>query len=143
MGFKDCEKVLPVSTFVSLPDDNDMAEMMFVGEPIPREEQYRSQTRYRYYFPVITKDGLQVWGVGAKIYRHLRDSWQRFLRKAFTVTRHGTAGSQGTTYDFASIKTPAVISKHLRTEDDKTIAAFLDAVKKFGEVDTEASEIPI
>jgi len=142
MGFKDCDKVLPPSTFVSLSEDGDTIQLVFMAEPIPREEQYRGKTRYRYYFPVVTKNGLQVWGVGSKLYRTLRDQWDQYDRKCFVVTRRGASGSRDTVYDFSPKKIPSVLVVQKRKYTDKDVDKFLVAVQTFGETATGDADIP-
>lgn len=142
MGFADCNKVLPPTTFVSLPNDGDSLDLVFVGEPIPREEQYRGQARHRYYFPVVSKDGLQVWGIGSKLYRKLRDDWTAYYRKFFKVIRRGASGSQATVYEFVSIKPPASLTKAIPKHTDKDIKKFLAAVQTFGETGDGDDNIP-
>lgn len=132
MSFKGCDEVLPPQMFVALSDDNDIAVMVFVGEPIPREETFKQQTRHRYYFPVVTKEGMQVWGVGSKTYRTLRDDWDTYLQKCFTVTRHGASGSTSTTYTLDAAKAPAAVTKVVNQMDIRKVDAFLKEIQAFG-----------
>ncbi|GAG82457.1 unnamed protein product [marine sediment metagenome] len=133
VSFKGCDDVLPPQMFLSLKDDGDMAMVVFVGEPVPREEQFRKVTRYRYYFPVVTKEGLQVWGVGSRTYRVLRDGWSDYLKKGFTVTRHGAAGSTDTSYELESDNIPVGIGRMVADYAKKDIDKFVHDIQVFGE----------
>lgn len=133
MSFKGCDEVLPPQMFLSMVDDGDTAVVVFVGEPVPREETFKKATRYRYYFPVVSKEGLQAWGVGSKTYRILRDDWPTYLRKPFRITRHGAAGSTDTKYELEPSKGTAGINKMAGTLAKKDIDPFIQKVQEFGE----------
>ena len=100
MSFEQCDKEVGVGMFTSLADDGDTMDMIFLAEPVPREESYMGATRKRAYFPVLTSQGLQVWGVGAKTYRYLREAWVSVHNRQTTVTRVGKKGSTETRYTF-------------------------------------------
>ena len=142
MAFKECDEVMAGTTFVSLANDGDTAHLLFVGEPIPREEEFRGRTRHRAYFPVVTKDGLQVWGVGSKLYRRLRDAWRDYHKVCYKVTRVGESGSTATTYGLKKVVMPPVVKAKAKEVTPKVVKAFMVEVQAFGEGD-EADDIPI
>lgn len=143
MAFKDCDEVMASTTFFSLANDGDTAHLLFVGEPIPREEEYRGKPRHRAYFPVVTKDGLKVWGLGSKLYRRLRDAWVDYFNVCYLVTRMGESGSTATTYGLKQVATPKAVKAKAKEVTPKAIKAFLAEVQAFGEGEEDADNIPI
>ena len=133
MAFNECDEVMAGNTFFALENDGDTATVVFVGEPIPREEEYRGKPRHRAYFPIVTKDGLRAWGLGGKLYRRLRDSWGDYLKKCHLITRMGEKGDTGTTYGFKAVAVPKGVKPHLAEATPKFVKAFLAEVQTFGE----------
>jgi len=133
MPFKDCDEVMAGTTFFALENDGDTATVIFVGEPIPREEEFHGKPRHRAYFPIVTKDGLRAWGLGGKLYRRLRDAWDDYLNRCHLITRMGAKGSTETTYGFKKATPTALLKKYIADTSAKDIKEFLAEVQAFGE----------
>lgn len=133
MGFGECDEVMAGNTFFALENDGDTATVVFVGEPIPREEEYMGKPRHRAYFPIVTKDGLRAWGLGGKLYRRLRDAWGDYFKKCHLITRMGAKGSTETTYGFKAVAVPKGVKAQMPEATPKLVKAFLAEVQTFGE----------
>jgi hypothetical protein len=143
MSFKECDGLMPAGMFFALADDGKSAAVVFMGEPIPREEDFKGQAHCRAYFPVLTKDGLKIWGVGSRTYRLLRDGWQDYTNKGFTITRHGAKGSTSTTYGLTPAKVSASMARAVEAVTAKEIKDLLDLVRTFGDSPQEGEDIPV
>ena len=131
MAFKDCDDHVSGAMFVSLSNDKDKEVMTFVGEPIPRQEKYMGKPRYRFYFPVVTYSGLQVWGVGSRDYVQIRDNWQAFRNKTYLVTRKGKSGDPKTTYSKVATKQTKALAAAVKAVKPADVQALLQQVAEF------------
>jgi len=87
------------SDFLSLKTDGEKVDGIFVGEPFTRVEKGKQQgEQRRAYFPILTRIGLQAWGVGKKVTKTIGDLWPDSENVVFTITRHGEPNNTETTY---------------------------------------------
>jgi len=88
------------SDFFSLKDDQETADICFVGDPFTREEMARDGSmKTRAYFPILTKVGLQAWGTGKRVYNSIHSIWETSYGMIYTVTRHGGKNNTETRYE--------------------------------------------
>lgn len=141
MSFAKCKEVIGAAMFVKFVENEESQVMAFVGEPIPRDEVYLGKKRTRAYFPVLTYDGLQVWGVPTKVYRELEAHWDKYDHKWVDVTRHGEKGSRDTKYDLKIFKPNAKLTKAIAEITPKMVQEILANLDDF--TPTADDEIPI
>ena len=141
MPFKECDEALSAGLFVVMADDGETAEGVFVGEPIAREGEFRGKARTQFLFPIVTEDGLQVWTVGSRIYRQLRDGWKKYNKHQVRIVRHGKKNDPYTKYELVA-KTPSQAFKGLlRKVKPKDIKDALEAAAGIAATG-DGSEIP-
>ncbi len=135
MSFNECDKVIGGSLFVSLVDDGDQLVVIFVGEPMPREELYCGKKRSRAYFPVMAEDGLHVFGANAKTYRYLRDNWKSIANRSMVIIRNGVKGSSKTTYEIKAKKLSPAEMKRWDKVTPKEVKALMADLVEFSSQD--------
>ena len=117
MAWKDTLQVVGTGVFAQFKDDNESHTIVFLSEPIPRESTYQNRKKHQAAFPVLCDGELKVWTVGQRNMLHIRDNWNKYLKRAVKVTRHGVPNSQSTTYDFKPVTT------------SKALQAIIDGLK--------------
>lgn len=132
MGFQDCDDAMGPGLFFGLEDDNDMGTVKLMGEPMPRHGTYRNKPRTQYVFPVVSEDGLQLWTVGAKLYRRLRDDWKKYSAGALKVTRHGEKNDQQTTYGLQPVTVLKSLAKLAKAVSKKDVADIMEPPSQTG-----------
>lgn len=125
MGFTECDDAMGSGMFFSLPDDGDTATLKLMGEPEPREGSFKNKPRTQYVFPVVSEDGLQLWTVGARLYRRLRDGYKKYKAGALKVTRHGKKDSQQTTYDLQPCKLHKKLAGYVKDVSLREVAEIM------------------
>ena len=129
MTFKESDESMAGGLFLQLEDDGDSVTVIFVGEPIPRESEFKGKSRKQFCFPVVSEAGLGVWTVGVKRYKQLRDSWKSATKAAVLITRKGKAGDTQTTYEFGPRAIPAALRKERAAIEESDIADMLEMLK--------------
>ena len=127
MTWNDCDGALKSGLFFSLHDDKEEAVIQIVGEPTPRHGVYNGKPRTQFVFPCATVEGLQVWPVGAKIYKRLRDERKTLIGKPVKVRRMGKAGETSTWYEFVPVTAPAALKKVVQSITEADIEAAIEA----------------
>lgn len=142
MPFKQCDEALSAGLFVVMADDGETAEGVFVAEPIAREGEFRGKARTQFLFPLVTEDGLQVWTVGSRIYRQLRDGWKNYYKKQVRIVRQGKKNDPHTKYKLEAKAPSQAFKGLLRKVKPKDIKEALEAAA--GTAATgETDEIPV
>jgi len=97
-GWERTEKAMQ-SDFISLKADKDSVDCIFLADPFFRMEKgVNGAVQTRAYFPIITSDGLRVWGVGKIVLEVVKGIWSDSVGVVYTITRHGIANDPETTY---------------------------------------------
>ena len=122
MSFNDCLNLIGLP-FVSLQNDGDHIDMVFLIEPCPRKSEFRGQPRTEFVFIVWADGRLQQFCTTARTLLRIRERWGDLARRRTRITRHGARGATSTVYDIEPLEHPSG-----RESEDKIVQGILDAI---------------
>ena len=106
MSFNDCLSLIGLP-FVTLQNDGDHIDLVFLVEPCPRKSEFRAQPRTEYVFIVWADGRLQLFCTTARTLLRIRERWGDLARRRTRITRHGARGDTSTVYDIQPIEHPS------------------------------------
>ena len=122
MSFNDCLTLIGLP-FVSLPNDGDHIDLVFLIEPCPRKSEFRGQPRTEFVFVVWADGRLQQFCATARTLLRIRERWGDLASRRTRITRHGARGDTSTVYDIEPLEHPSG-----RESEDKIVQGILDAI---------------
>jgi hypothetical protein len=106
MSFNDCLSLIGLP-YVTLQNDGDHIDMVFLCEPCPRRSEFRGQPRTEYVFVVWADGRLQQFCATARTLLRIRERWGDLARRRTRITRHGARGDTSTVYDIKPMEHPS------------------------------------
>lgn len=108
MSWKDKMKDWGGGDLSFLSEDGEIVTFVIVGEPFLIVGRFKGNVTERVGCPVVTSDGFSLLVVGKRVARRLSKHEKHFLKQAFDLIRHGTAGDTKTTYELARCDQPEI-----------------------------------
>ena len=122
MSFDDCLSLIGLP-YVTLQNDGDHIDLVFLVEPCPRRSKFRGQPRTEYVFIVWADGRLQQFCATARTLLRIRERWGDLARRRTRITRHGARGDTSTVYDIEPLEHPSG-----RESEDKIVQGILDTI---------------
>tara|TARA_Y100000310_G_scaffold330007_1_gene400898 strand:- start:8679 stop:9110 length:432 start_codon:yes stop_codon:yes gene_type:complete len=139
MSFETCNDLFGSGLFIKLENDGDSIAFIIVAEPFSQEQIGAYGKKRRALFPVMTADGLQLWGVGVKLYRSVEENWKTLRGKAIKLVRHGEAKNPATRYEIKPLKkAPVAVTSAFKGMKPSDVDELEKMVKGFaGSIDSD------
>lgn len=124
------------NVWLDLPDDGCQAVVVFGEDGKMFSSQSRFGVRERAVFPVLTLEGLRLFGASKRTTRMIRGKWDQLKGKAVRVQRIGAAGSPATTYKFYREEGQLALEDAAQQIFPDEIEALLEAARTGGQLET-------
>ncbi len=110
MSFKACNDAAP-SEWVRIENDGESVDFYLRAEPVPITSESFGKKRVQMVFPVVTLEGLRLWGVPKRLMQYIERHWDAMSKTPVRMTRQGVKGDINTTYGVVQIPEEAALKK--------------------------------